>query len=269
MRTLRRGYKGKDVEAWEYFLRGQDFYWLEVDGFLDDGTWKATKEFQKAHGLNPDGVIGKLTYAAAMQLGFDPLKDDTEGEEGPNWPGKPDFKPLVGNAARGRTFGQFRYKPAGVKGNPEAIRMLDNWAAENMVSVEIPQLQRVKGTRGAKRFQFHRLAAPQVQAFFQAVEDEGLSHLILTWGGSYSPRFIRGSRTTLSNHSFGSAFDINVPWNWLGTQPALVGKEGSVRELVPVGHRFGLYWGGHFKRKDGMHFEVAKVMDEEEIEAAA
>jgi hypothetical protein len=42
--------------------------------------------------------------------------------------------------------------------------------------------------------------------------------------------------------------------------PALKGKQGCVRELVPIANQHGIYWGGHFKRRpDGMHFELAKV----------
>jgi hypothetical protein len=38
------------------------------------------------------------------------------------------------------------------------------------------------------------------------------------------------------------------------------GKKGSVRELVPIANKHGIYRGGHFKgRPDGMHFEVARV----------
>jgi hypothetical protein len=70
----------------------------------------------------------------------------------------------------------------------------------------------------------------------------------------------------LSNHAFGSAFDINAKWNPLGHTPALVGKEGAVRKLVPIANDYGFYWGGHFtSRKDGMHFEVAKILDSSEI----
>jgi hypothetical protein len=34
---------------------------------------------------------------------------------------------------------------------------------------------------------------------------------------------------------------------------------------VPVAHKFGFYWGGHFSRRDGMHFEIAKVMTDAEV----
>jgi len=31
-----------------------------------------------------------------------------------------------------------------------------------------------------------------------------------------------------------------------GHRPALVGEKGSVRELVPITHQWGFWWGGHF-----------------------
>nr|MCU0228094.1 M15 family metallopeptidase [Bryobacterales bacterium] len=122
-----------------------------------------------------------------------------------------------------------------------------------------PQLA---GFRNAKRngdVQFHKLVAAQLVNLWQAWESEGLLDRVLSFEGSYVPRFIRGSRTTLSNHAFGSAFDINLRWNRLGAVPALVGEAGSVRELVATANRFGFYWGGHFRdRPDGMHFEIAQ-----------
>ncbi len=45
----------------------------------------------------------------------------------------------------------------------------------------------------------------------------------------------------------------------LGHEPARVGEHGCVREMVALAHEHGFYWGGHFARLDGMHFEVAVV----------
>jgi len=67
---------------------------------------------------------------------------------------------------------------------------------------------------------------------------------------------MRGS-TNLSRHAWGTAFDINVPWNGLNVVPPRVGDKGSVRELVTIANKHGFYWGGHFGRLDGMHFEIA------------
>jgi hypothetical protein len=48
-----------------------------------------------------------------------------------------------------------------------------------------------------------------------------------------------------------------VAWNERGHRPALVGEKGSVRSLVPIAHKWGFWWAGHFSTPDGMHFEVA------------
>ena len=83
---------------------------------------------------------------------------------------------------------------------------------------------------------------------------------MLTFNGSYVPRLVRNSKTRLSNHAFGIAFDINSQWNALGSNPAELAKKGSLRELVPLAQQCGFYWGGHFSRKDGMHFEIAELV---------
>ena len=268
MRTLRKGSKGQDVQAWLHFLRGRDFYPDVADRYFGPKAVKGTKAFQKKYKLGADGVVGNATYAKAAQLGFGLVKDDDTSKSGQNWPPKPALKPLGGNAARAAVFGKFRFKPAGFKGNPEAIKILDGWAQENITRVAIPQLVGLRGAGKATKFYFHKLCADQIRGFFAAVEKAGCKDLLLTWGGSYVPRFIRGSRTTLSNHAFGSAFDINVPWNYMGSVPALVGRKGSIREIVKLAAKFGLFWGGYFRRKDGMHFEVAKLMTTAQVEKA-
>ena len=85
-----------------------------------------------------------------------------------------------------------------------------------------------------------------------------MKELILTYAGSFVPRFIRGSLSNLSQHAFGSAFDINARWNAFGATPAALGSKGTVRPLVAIANQLGFYWGGHFARRDGMHFEIAK-----------
>jgi hypothetical protein len=47
----------------------------------------------------------------------------------------------------------------------------------------------------------------------------------------------------------------------LNKTPAMIGEKGCVRELVPIANECGFYWGGHFTRKDGMHFEIAKIIN--------
>lgn len=260
MRTLRLGDKGEDVKLWETFLVGQGYYWTEVDGVFDDDLKQSTIDFQRTNYLTPDGTVGPKTYGLALRLGFPGVEDTTEGEDGPNWPPKPDFGPLAA-AERERLFGKFAFKPAGNPSNPEAILITDGWGAKNIAQVPIPQLRGVSGAPGSGVIPFHEKAAPQLVALWAAWEAEGLLPLVLSFAGSWAPRFTRGSRVYLSNHAWGTAFDINATWNGLGMVPALVDKRGSVRKLVQTANAHGFYWGGHFSgRLDGMHFEVAHIV---------
>jgi peptidoglycan hydrolase-like protein with peptidoglycan-binding domain len=257
LKVLRIGDSGEAVEKWQYFLLGQGLLAGKADGDFGPKTYNATIAFQQAHQLNPDGVVGNKCYGAALLLGFDGTLEPLSGKQGANWPPKPaGLKPLANDAAKFALFGHFAYESAPVPGNPEHIKVTGNWQKENIVAVSIPQL---KAIAGVSKVEFHKNAAAQLQKLWSDWEAAGLLHLVLTWAGTYNPRFIRGSRTVLSNHAFGTAFDINVPWNALGAVPALVGQKGSVRELVAIANENGLYWGGHFTRLDGMHFEIAEL----------
>lgn len=260
MKVIKIKSRGPEVKKWQYFLIGQGILKGLADGIFGPITDTATKSFQRKHGLVPDGIVGQLTYAQAMQLGF-PMAEEPKSMPKKDYywmPPKPSFEPLVANSERQKVFGKYSYVIADNKGN---IRITDDWQKNNIVKVNIPQLIGIKGAPQSGNVYFHRLVAEQTQALFAAWEKEGLMKLALSWSGSFVPRMVRGSKTTLSNHAFGTAFDINVPQNWLGVIPARIGEEGCLRELVPLANKFGFYWGGHYpKRPDGMHFEVAKII---------
>lgn len=259
MRVLREGMSGEDVRAWEYFLAGLDLYQIDVDGNFDTNTKSATQDFQRRHALGDDGVVGRSTLGAALSEGFDPLEDQNTDEDSANWPARPsNLYPLASNVERAATWGRFAFKAStpGVAGS--AITITDGWAQKNIVNIEIPQLAGVTGAPA--RVPFHKDVAESVKKLFDAWEEAGHRLLIRTWAGSWAPRFIRGSTVSLSNHSWATAFDINVAWNGLGAQPALVGKTGSVRVLAPIAAELGWFWGGWFPRKDGMHFEATAAV---------
>jgi hypothetical protein len=178
--------------------------------------------------------------------------------KGSNFPPRPDFPPLVTNRQRETLFGRYQYLPAPQPGNREAIRILGSWERDNIVQVAIPQLRKALGDRAPASIRFHRLAASQLQSLWREWEAAGLLNRILSFGGGFVARFVRGSRSVLSNHAFGSAFDINEAYNPFGQRPVSNGRRGCVRDLVPIANRYGFYWGGHYQsRTDGMHFEVA------------
>jgi hypothetical protein len=74
------------------------------------------------------------------------------------------------------------------------------------------------------------------------------------WG--YAFRDIRGNVGKLSNHSSGTAIDLNAmkhPLGKVGTFP-----NEKVPMIRALAKKYGLIWGGDYRnRKDEMHFEVA------------
>jgi peptidoglycan hydrolase-like protein with peptidoglycan-binding domain len=256
--AIRIGMHGERVAAWQSFLLGQGFDGGATDGIFGEHTRDATRAFQKKYKLTVDGVAGRETLLKAATLGLELIEEPADDKTSSNFPPRPSFPPLVSNDQREAVFGHYDFVSAPIPDNPEAIRILGTWQRDNIVNVPIPQLRKALGNRAPETMQFHRAAAVQLQGMWADWEEAKLLDRILIYDGSFVPRFVRGSRTVLSNHAFGSAFDINEKYNSLGQRPALVGEKGSVRELVPIANRWGFYWGGHYKsRPDGMHFEVA------------
>jgi len=263
LQVLRQGSSGEGVRQWQLFLLGEEILKEVADGIFGPVTDAATRKYQKTKGLTPDGVVGPKTFAEAIKDGMAVIEDDEE------FPPRADFKPLLGTTARQKVFGKFQFEPSPTPKNKERIKILGNWEKQNIVSLQLPELKGIDvfGKPSSGRMRFHKKAADQLKGLWSSWGKNDLIHLIRSYEGSFVPRFIRGSKETLSNHAFGSAFDINMKWNRLGKIPAPVGSEGSVRELIPIAHEFGFYWGGHFRnRPDGMHFEVAKILAKNELE---
>jgi hypothetical protein len=267
MRVLKKGLRGDDVAQWELFLHGAGFIFTKPrDNVFDTETEKLTKQFQKKNKLVPDGIVGNATFGAAMLQGFEavPFVDEAAAK----FPRKPDFELIVGNAARNTLFGPLKFRPGPLNGGngKETITVTNDFESASILRTEIPETIGIKGASSTGRVRFHKTCVPQLKALWTAWRKKGLLKHILTFDGAYTSRFIRCSSKTLSNHAFGTAFDINAGENPLGAQPALAGKKGCVFALVPIAHQFGFYWGGHFSRRDGMHFEIAKCLSQAEVD---
>ena len=218
-----------------------------------------TVKFQKKYNLGADGVVGRMTYAKAISLGFGEVEDNYDGVNSVNFPPKPThIKPLRG-IEKDEMFGKIEYIASPTAKNKEAITITNGYYKDNIVMVKNPYLS--KATNGKyTRMQFHKECEYQLLQMWKEWDEKGLLDRIETYGGSYIARFIRGSRKHLSNHSYGTAFDINMEWNGLGRTPALVVEKGCIRELVEIALKWGFYNGMWFSRKDGMHFEVFKII---------
>lgn len=69
-------------------------------------------------------------------------------------------------------------------------------------------------------------------------------------------RYVRGSTSSISNHSWGTAIDL--------TLHGILDKRGDgmvqhgLSMIAPIFNRHGWYWGAAFKTEDAMHFEVSR-----------
>jgi hypothetical protein len=72
--------------------------------------------------------------------------------------------------------------------------------------------------------------------------------------GMLCARFVRGSTTSISNHSWGTAVDLTIA--------GVLDKRGDNKVqfgltlIAPIFNRHGWFWGAGFGTEDAMHFEV-------------
>jgi len=222
--TLRTGSKGALVEQLQAFLRGAGLYLAIVDGDFGPRTDNAVRLFQGRADLRPDGVVGNMTWGALMTAGLTILPSDTSPSDcfGPNWPPKPADLHSLTQDERFTLFGHFEYESAPTPSNPEAIRITRRLPDFKIVEVELPPLTGVGSFPPNGKVLVEETVADMLRKLVRAWDDAAILDRVRTWGGMLSQRFVRGSRTTLSAHAWGTAFDINVPWNPLGARPALV-----------------------------------------------
>jgi hypothetical protein len=274
--TLKRGAANtaKRVKGWQNDLADRHFYSGLIDGDYGEKTEAATKAFQESVGLPPTGEADDKTIAAMETLlGSGKAPEAEKAKEPAPVTGSP--IPYLPNSEREKIFGHFNYKPQPGRGAPGCdIQVIvdpatgHNWATDNLLRVEVPQLRSIHvdsedGPLHKGFITFHRMAAHQLQLLWAAWEAAGLLGHVLTFDGSYVARYVRGSTKNLSNHAYGTAFDINAEWNGLGSPVARRGQKGSVEELVPLAAAYGFYWGGfgwNTGRLDAMHFECAQVV---------
>ncbi|MEO6204544.1 MAG: M15 family metallopeptidase [Mycobacteriales bacterium] len=137
-------------------------------------------------------------------------------------------------------FGEFA-----VSTGPGHMRLDPTWEATRLATGRLPQLGRVT---------CNKAVLPHLRAAMQEVTARGLGSLVHTadfqrQGGCWSPRVVRFGAGQISSHTWGIAVDINVDNNPLGATPR------QDPRLVTIMAEHGFFWGGHFLRPDGAHFE--------------
>ena len=105
--------------------------------------------------------------------------------------------------------------------------------------------------RDGLRLPIHRDLAPLVALLMDLTEAQGYD-IIPHWTWGYACRPIAGTRTP-SNHSQGTAVDINAPANPRRSDRRFVSDMPAW--MVNLWKAHGFRWGGNFSWPDPMHFE--------------
>lgn len=185
----------------------------------------------------PDAVVGPLSKMLPKDTSVERL--DAVARFGLD-PDAVQTAQVVGSFAE--AVGVFTYRPIG----GGRIAPDPAWVAARISTQAVPILGNVT---------CNNAIFPQLRAALEEVVQRGLADTINPeqYAGCYYPRFIAGS-TSLSNHSFGLALDLNVPGNLRGT----VGEMD--RTVVEIFKKWGFAWGGDWAYTDPMHFEMARIV---------
>lgn len=141
-----------------------------------------------------------------------------------------------------RIFGEFTYRPT----SSRFVVPDRAWEDANIVKEVVPLLGLIA---------CNRKLIPQLEGAMRELISRGLSGLIKTSNGCYSPRMQVGNTYALSRHAYGIAVDVNATRNPYGEPPH------QDPRLVEVMERWGFTWGGRWLVPDGMHFEFIRFVD--------
>jgi len=104
-----------------------------------------------------------------------------------------------------------------------------------------------------------RLAIESLRvAFTQVQREQPAVYSALGTAGMLCCRLQRGSKTAISNHSWGTAIDftLNGRLDTYGDNQVMIG----LTLLAPIMNRHGWYWGAAFRKEDAMHFEASRLL---------
>jgi hypothetical protein len=152
------------------------------------------------------------------------------------------------------SFGQFRYKDL----SGGRIEVDPQWIAENIVTITLPGLNRsVQVNKGAadnfiQAFNYIKNGTATING-----KQVPLLSLIDTMDGTFVTRHVNwNSAKGLSNHSWGSAIDINADYHFRYVDPTQDPNDPNVILWEKAFKPAGFSWGNSYS--DSMHYELLK-----------
>lgn len=132
-------------------------------------------------------------------------------------------------------------------GNPDTFNegvFMKLWDIPESINKAIPALP--------NKIYCNKALVDPLERAFNNIIDRCLTEEVKTWDGCFNIRMTRGKHYW-STHSWGVSIDLNAAWNRLGKEPQMS------PELVACFTDAGFDWGGNWKRKDGMHFQLKNI----------
>lgn len=83
-------------------------------------------------------------------------------------------------------------------------------------------------------------------------------YAVLDSAGMLCVRYVRDSKSSISNHSWGCAIDFTLEGK-LDTRGDNRAQKGLIA-MHPIMNRNGFFWGASFKKEDSMHFEISRQL---------
>jgi hypothetical protein len=246
----------EDVFIVQNLLLARGYRIGTADGLCGDRTITAIVTFQSAFLSSPDGRVdpGGRTWRTLTAPGQGPTQPTP-----PETPSlsRPVPKPLassmnpdlraVNNAYMREKFGQPRDTFSTDCQPLTSERLRRNIVIESVGPFRVQGLRPAVSSLRAVMDEIAR-AQPEVCR-------------VLGTAGMLCCRYVRGSTTAISNHSWGTAVDLKVN-NVLdarGDNNVLYG----LTLIAPIFNRFGWYWGAAFRTEDAMHFEGSRSLIDE------
>lgn len=242
---LSLGSRGAEVVRIQEQLNNQGYWSGAADGIFGPNTLQAVLSFQRSLGLSADGIVDtRMKEALASQN-----SNTTVSRSGTT-----DLRKYPKLSKANGPYGQFRYRelPGG------RIEVDPVWVRNNIVTIKLPGLNR--------NVQVHRLAADNFITAFTYIKNGTatingrqvpLLSLIKTMDGTFVTRHVYWNPAKgLSNHSWGTAIDINASNHLRYVNPA---REPNDPNLILWEKAFkpaGFSWGNSYS--DSMHFELLK-----------
>lgn len=207
-----------------------------AQGLVDAQTVRAIAAWQRAQGLEVDGIAGPATLQAMFGRDIRMGREPRESQRTPSTAEEPGATTPV---------------EAGLS-RPHGLTQIQRVFGKPGTQI-VGQAMRA-GQGGAMRTVYcHAKIAPVLAGVFDDIHKAGLSEHILSFGGCYVYRKKRSKGTAWSTHAWGISVDINAQWNPMVKKRANMQVSDGQRLLLPFFEARGFYWGGHFG--DPMHFQ--------------